>query len=48
MIPNFAMDNLIERHVSLLAEHGVKEWAADSENRGNWEQRKRYLPLHLF
>ncbi|KAK7695448.1 hypothetical protein QCA50_000084 [Cerrena zonata] len=41
MIPNFALDNMVEKHLTLLAERGAKEWATNSDNYRNWEQRKR-------
>ncbi|KAH9947696.1 hypothetical protein B0H21DRAFT_821698 [Amylocystis lapponica] len=40
MIPNFAMDNTVERHIATLAVSGHTEWAVEGVKYKDWVQRK--------
>ena len=43
MVPNFAMDSIVEKHIHILAETGSQEWVTESDNYRNWQQRKKYV-----
>jgi len=40
MIPNFAMDNTVEKHVAALAANGSAEWSPGGQKFDEWKSRK--------
>lgn len=40
MIPNFAMDNTVEKHISALGESGLEEWKPGGAKYREWHARK--------
>ena len=40
MIPNFSMDNTVEKHIHALASSGASEWEEKGSKYVEWEQRK--------
>jgi hypothetical protein len=40
MIPNFAMDGAVERHVQALRTSGVEGWESEGAKSAEWQARK--------
>jgi len=40
MIPNFAVDNAVEKHVQALRNSGVDGWESDGTKFAEWQARK--------
>jgi hypothetical protein len=49
MIPNFAMDNTVERHIDALAASGERQWQKNGQRLKDWQMRKESvisIPVH--
>ena len=40
MIPNFAVDNAVEKHVQALRISGIEGWEKDGTKYAEWQGRK--------
>jgi hypothetical protein len=40
IIPNFALNSLVAKHIEVLASRGVPDWQIDAERRKEWQERK--------
>lgn len=40
MIPNFAMDNTVEKHIETLGQSGIAEWKPGGTKHTEWKGRK--------
>lgn len=45
MIPNFALDNTVNRHILALASSGQAEWQTGGTRIKEWDLKKEYIHL---
>lgn len=49
MIPNFAIESMVQKHVATLAENNVEGWDEEGELRLEWVERQEYaLPARYL
>src|ERR1700754_2519015 len=39
IIPNFALDNLVQKHIAILTSKGIADWQPGAERRKEWQER---------